>query len=146
MNELVRVPLARIEAAVRAVLASFPQVAAAYLFGSALDECRPDSDIDLGIVLYPTAAEPPGLGFLALEAEIEARLPPVEGHLFDVTILRRDQPLFSFTPISSGRLIYVRDQDALGDFIEAVSRRYGELHHRYRRALNEVLEEYADGR
>lgn len=143
--ELVRIPLALVEAAVRAVLPLFPQVAGAYLFGSALDKCRPDSDIDLGIVLLPTVPEPPGFGFLGLEAEIEARLPSVEGHRFDLTILRRDQPLFSFVPISSGRLIYVRDPDAVADFVEAVSRRYGELHYRYRRVLDEVLEVKADG-
>lgn len=145
MGGLVRIPLARVERAVRAVLPSFPEVAGAYLFGSALGECRPDSDVDLGIVLFPDVPEPSGYGFAALEAEIEARLRPIDGHPFDVTVLRRDQPLFSFVPISSGRLVYVRDEDAIGDFIEVVSRRYGELRYRYRRALDEVLEVPVDG-
>ncbi|NPV73558.1 MAG: nucleotidyltransferase domain-containing protein [Pelotomaculum sp.] len=36
---------------VSSILKKFPQVAGAYWFGSSLEACRPDSDIDIGLVL-----------------------------------------------------------------------------------------------
>ncbi|MEW6447770.1 MAG: nucleotidyltransferase domain-containing protein [Bacillota bacterium] len=53
LPELVRINLEPVIQQVRAVLSEFPQVAGAYLFGSAMESCRPDSDIDLGLILEP---------------------------------------------------------------------------------------------
>ncbi|SHI78308.1 nucleotidyltransferase domain-containing protein [Desulfofundulus thermosubterraneus] len=53
MNELMRVNLDPVVEQVKAALQNFPQVAGAYLFGSILRLCRPDSDIDLGLILEP---------------------------------------------------------------------------------------------
>ncbi|MBX6378583.1 MAG: hypothetical protein IRY95_08545 [Clostridia bacterium] len=140
MAGFVTVSRRRIREIVAGVLPAFPQVVGAYLFGSALDRCRPDSDIDLGLVLAPMPAEPVGTGFLELALEVEARLPRVDGHAFEVHVLRRQAPLFAFEVVSKGLLIYVKDGDAVFDFVEAVARAYGELAARYRRALAEVLD------
>ncbi|MEW6227740.1 MAG: hypothetical protein AB1700_06525 [Bacillota bacterium] len=60
MRELVTVNEDAIRAAVVPVLVRFPQVAGAYLFGSSLGRCRPDSDIDIGLVPTEGAAATEG--------------------------------------------------------------------------------------
>ena len=112
-----------------------PEVIAAYLFGSALGRCRPDSDIDVGIVSVCQGER----ARLRLEARIASRLEPLAGHPFDVVVLDPGQILFSFSVVHHGVLLYVRDRDQLGDFLYAVSRPYGELAWRRRQALAEVL-------
>lgn len=139
MSSLVRVPLEAIEAAAARTLPQFPEVAGAYLFGSALADCRPDSDIDLGLVLDPTVAEPPGWGFAGLESRIESALGRLDGHPFEVTVVRPDRVLFAFRVIREGRMIYEANPDAVAEFVERVARRYPELAYRYRQAVQEVL-------
>ncbi len=114
-----------------------PQVIAAYLFGSALGRCRPDSDIDIGIVSTCQGERER----LYLEARIVNRLQPLDGHPFDVIALDPGDILFSFSVVHHGVPLYVRDRDRLGDFLYAVSRPYGELAWRRRQALAEVLED-----
>lgn len=139
VGSLVHVPLDTVQDAVSGVLARYPQVAAAYLFGSAIGPCRPDSDIDLGLVLSPEATEPPAWGFSGLEAQIETALGRIDGHAFEVIVLRPEAVLFSFKVIREGRLVFSRNRDVLLDFMERVARRYAEAGYRYRRALDEVL-------
>jgi len=139
MGELVRVPLEAAERRVQEVLPHFPEVVGAFLFGSALGLCRPDSDLDLGIVLLPGVAEPPGWDFAGLASRMEEALGRVEGHPFNVVILRPEEVIFSFRVIREGRLVYGRDREALWDFVERVARRYPDAAYRHRRALEEVL-------
>jgi predicted nucleotidyltransferase len=40
------------------ILEELKEIAGAYLFGSALGLCRPDSDIDIGLVIKPLSGEP----------------------------------------------------------------------------------------
>ena len=129
---------------VREVLAGFPQVAGAFIFGSILGECRPDSDIDLGLILEAgiSTDSPAGEG---LEAGISMRLPPIDGHPFDLVLINPDKPIFAFKAISQGKMIYVRDHNRVTDVIELVSRRYAELYPRYRRALEEIFVEVVSG-
>jgi len=126
---------------VNEVLPHFPQVAAAYFFGSALGLCRPDSDIDLGLVLEE-GIDPESAVGARLEGEVVMALRPIEGHPFSVVLLNPCQPIFTFRVIKSGELIYVRNFERLTDVIEFVSRRYADLYPRYERALKEVLEEF----
>ncbi|TDA67773.1 MAG: nucleotidyltransferase domain-containing protein [Clostridia bacterium] len=140
MAGLVRVSQKAISRAVNMVLPGHPEVAGAYLFGSALEECRPDSDVDLGLVLFPEVKEPPGYGFISLEARIEGELPRLAGHRFDVNVLRPNDVIFSFKVISTGQMIYAADVEVVTDFVEAVARRYADIGYRYRRALEEALE------
>lgn len=139
MADLVTVSPEAIGRVLSGVLPRFPEVAGAVLFGSALGECRPDSDIDVGLILCPSVAEPHGWGFAGLESRVERELGTVEGHPFEVTVLRRDRPLFSFKVWKEGRPLYLRDEEAVLDFVERVSRSHAELAPRHRRALREVL-------
>ncbi len=129
---------------VKTVLRDFPEVAGAYLFGSILGHCRPDSDIDLGLVLEGglTPDSPEGD---RLESALAILLPPFRGHRFDITILRPDKPLFAFKVIREGKLVYSRNPDRIADVVEIVSRRYAELYPRYRQALEEIFAEVIAG-
>lgn len=138
--QLVRVDLDRAALRVREVLSRLPEVVAGYLFGSALGPCRPDSDVDLGLVLAPGTPEPAGWGLAGLEARIEHLLGDVDGHPFHVTVLSTRHVLFALPVLRDGLLVYVRDPDALTDFIERVARAYPDLRRRYEQALAEVLE------
>lgn len=140
MATLVELPVHAIREAVAKALPYFPQVAGAVLFGSALGSCRPDSDIDLGLILFPPCGEPPGWGFARLEADVERKLQPLGGHRFEVTVLSPDQPLFAFKAIREGQIVYIRDEDTVFDFVEKVSRSTAELLPRHQRALREVLQ------
>lgn len=138
MPELVRIDLEPVIRQVQAVLKEFPQVAGAYLFGSVLEPCRPDSDIDLGLVLEPEI-EPDTKAGDILASEVAFALQPVNGHPFDVVLLDPDKPLFVFRVMREGKLVYAGNMDRVTDLIEYVSRRYADLYPRYRKALEEVL-------
>lgn len=144
VTELVRVHLESLVERVGAALRGFPQVAGAYLFGSILGACRPDSDIDLGLVLEP-GIEPDSVEGDRLEADIALSLPTVEGHPFDIVLLNPEKPLFVFRVIKEGELIYCRNIDRVTDVVEYVSRRYADLYPRYRAALEEILAEVMTG-
>lgn len=144
MAGLVRADIDFIIDRAREILKDFPQVAGAYLFGSILGGCRPDSDIDLGLILE-AGIGPESYEGDKLEAAISIQLSPIGGHAFDIVILNPDKPLFAFKAISGGRLIYSRNQDRVEDVIEYVSRRYADLYPRYRQALEDIFAEVVSG-
>ncbi len=109
-------------------------IAGVFLFGSALGACRPDSDIDLGLVPLPDATHAPTWH---VEGRAEQLLGTFEGHVFDANLLQG--VLFAFEAVTTGRLVHVRDQEALWDFVERVTRRGWELRRRHRAALDVVL-------
>ncbi|MCG0278198.1 MAG: nucleotidyltransferase domain-containing protein [Thermanaeromonas sp.] len=143
MPGLVRLNLDRIIRQVQEALKNFPQVAGAYLFGSSLGPCRPDSDIDLGLILEP-GIKPDSEEGDTLEADIALYLPPIDGHPFDIVLLDPDKPLFTFHALKKGKLIYCRNMERVTDVIEYVSRRYADLYPRYIRALEEVISEVTE--
>lgn len=55
---MIRIPADLIVKTVTRALESREEIAGAYLFGSALELCRPDSDIDIGLVIDPLAGLP----------------------------------------------------------------------------------------
>lgn len=127
------------------VLKSFPQVAGAYLFGSALDKCRPDSDIDIALVLEDI--ELSEREKTQLEDEIASSFIPMEGHPFDIVVLDPGKPVFGYQVLREGHLIYVRNHERVTDVLEMVSRRAADVYPRYRTALEEIIAEVlADGR
>lgn len=142
IGQLVTVDLKLVEERVRGILPDFPQVAGAYLFGSALGPCRPDSDIDLALVSHPgISARGDPLGRERLEARVVTAMGRLDGHPFDVVVLDPDDAIFSFKAISTGRLIYMRDEERVTDFIETVARRYRDAYPRYKRALRDIMDE-----
>jgi len=105
----------------------------AFLFGSSLGQPRPDSDIDVALV--PIGE--PSLRAWEIQGDAERLLPPYLGHPFDVTVL--GSGLFAFEVVRTGRLVFVRDEPAVWDFIAFVARRGPDLEYRHRRAVAEVL-------
>ncbi|MDA8065845.1 MAG: nucleotidyltransferase domain-containing protein [Thermaerobacter sp.] len=122
---LVRVDLERVAARVTQVLPRFAEVAGAYLFGSGIGLCRPDSDLDLALILRRPAAHP-----LQLEGRVEAQLGSVDGHPFSVLALGHPGRL-AWEVIGNGRLMYEQDRDAVTDFLEQTAL----LHDRERQFL-----------
>jgi len=131
LRPLVRLDRASVVAHVNSGLEKAPGLAicGAFLFGSSLGECRPESDIDLGLVPAPGFAGPDW----GLEAEVEAVLRPFEGHPPDASVLRPSP--FGFEAVTAGQLIHVRDEAAVWDFVLGVCRRGAEMHWRYLQAL-----------
>lgn len=121
------------------VLRGFPQIAGAYLFGSALGALRHDSDIDIGLVLEDIVMTDKDKA--QLEADILNYLSPLNGHVFDVVLLDSGNTVFSFRVIKEGQLIYAKNMERITDVIEYVSRCYAEVYPRYRSALDEIISE-----
>ena len=139
MHTLVYMDISLILGKLLPVLKSHEEVVGAYIFGSILGQCRPDSDIDVGILLAP------GVSYSEKEAEkIQASmlddLPPLNNHSFDIIILNQASAIFAFKVISQGRLVYETDHEAVTDFMELTSRRRAENYPRYRQALALICE------
>lgn len=113
------------------------EIAAAFLFGSALELCRPDSDIDIGLVVTPLNGFPEH-EYERIANAISNELPKLDGHPFDVVPLNTANSIFAFKVIKGGRLIYNRMPSVVTDFIERISRLYGENYPRYREALRTI--------
>ncbi len=123
-------------------------VAAAFLFGSALGTCRPDSDVDVAIIRAPADDEDPQAAFkadLRLESDFLQTLDRVDGHPVDVTVLDEAHPIFAMTVLRGGRICCICDEVAYTDFLEHVAQAYRENAPRYEAALREVLEEPVGG-
>jgi predicted nucleotidyltransferase len=99
-----------IDRAIASVLAGFPAVAAAWLFGSeARGEARPDSDVDIGILLRD-----PRSTALDVHREIGAMAARLEsvapGRAIDLVLLEPQGPVFRHRVLSEGRLVYEADR------------------------------------
>ncbi|MCG8400442.1 MAG: nucleotidyltransferase domain-containing protein [Firmicutes bacterium] len=143
MADLVTIDHDTIMARVAAVLKDFPQVAGAYLFGSALAKCRPDSDIDIALV--PEDIELTEREKMRLEDEVAAHFTPLAGHFFDIVLLDPNKPVFGYQVLREGRLIYDRNHERVTDVMEMVSRGAADLYPRYRAALDEIMAEVMKG-
>jgi predicted nucleotidyltransferase len=86
-------------------IASLPEVRLAVLFGStARGQARPQSDVDLGVLLDP---DTPDVRFKA-----ETELGRAEGRSVDVVFLNQAPPLLRFEIAKEGILLH-QDQDHL---------------------------------
>jgi len=138
VSNLISVDIGKITQQVTTSLRNYPQFIAAYLFGSALEQCRPDSDIDIGLVLDPRLSLKQKEVDL-LKEDVLLDLGLFDSHPYDVTVIALDSPLFSFKVVKQGQPIYVANSDLLGDFVEKLSRIYGEVAPRYFAALQEII-------
>ena len=106
------------------VLSGFPDVAGAYLFGSALDFVGRGSDVDLGLVMRePLAAERE----FEVCGSLEERLGSLGRHRFHVTVVRPEEIAFAFSVLRDGALLYVADAKRVTDVIERVGREHDDL-------------------
>ena len=139
MPDLVRLDIDAIENRIDGALAAFPDVAGAVFFGSALDLCRPDSDIDVGIV-RAGALDPESdlLADLAFAEEVAHALGRIGRHVSHVTVLSLRQPVLAFEAFHTGRAVHVRDTELVTDLMEEASVRYRDDYPAYRAALQEI--------
>ncbi|WP_338825109.1 hypothetical protein MHOCP_06710 [Moorella humiferrea] len=135
---MIRIPTDLIAKTVTQALESREEIAGAYLFGSALELCRPDSDIDIGLVIDPLYG-PPEEYYERIANSIANRLSRLNGHPFDVVPLNIMNSIFAFKVIRNGRLIYNVRPLIVSDFIEKISRQYAENYPRYREALKIIV-------
>lgn len=99
------------------ILAEHPEVAAAWVFGSAArGELRFDSDVDVGILLRERGATVHAHDRLlaALAARFEALTSP---YPVDVVLLEPQGPIFCHQVLLEGRLIYDADPERRVDFV-----------------------------
>jgi predicted nucleotidyltransferase len=136
--ELVRIDPEAIRDRVVPALAGYPEILAGYLFGSALGECRPDSDIDLGVFV---GADLDPRQQQRLEAKLALELPPLAGHPFDLNLIDPEQTILAFRILREGVPLLVRNWEQFDSLTEKISRDYSERGYRYRLALGEIAAE-----
>ena len=123
-GDLLRLNLSPLRDHIRAILAAFPDVAGAYLFGSALDFVRSRSDIDVGLILSAGLSWSEGE---LLTGRIEQRLGRYGPHPFQVVVLRMEENSFTFRVLRNGELVYMANEELVTDVIEAVGRQHDDL-------------------
>jgi len=136
--DLIRLDTRLIIDYVTSALKDFPGITGVYLFGSSLDVCRPDSDIDIGVFVSAGLNE---RQTACLEGAMALKLTPFEGHPFDLTLINIDNTILAFRILKEGLPVVIRDQEKFTDIMEKVSRDYSEKGFRYQQAISEILKE-----
>lgn len=96
------------------VLRFYPDVQAIYLFGSYGTEYeRPDSDVDLALLLPPSQAK--AVGTIAM-TDCWSALLDLTGRPVDLINLRQVNTVFQFRVVQTGQLIDAADRKALAEF------------------------------
>jgi hypothetical protein len=115
---------AGLDAGIAKVMQRVPDVVAAWVFGSeARGEARPDSDLDVGVLVR--GRNPSALDWYARLATIAALLEElVPGRMVDVVLLEPQGPIFCHRVLSEGRLVYDADPKRRVDFESATYVRY----------------------
>lgn len=125
---------------IAAVLRDFPEVAAAWLFGSeARGEARPDSDLDIGLVFRKRGATALDhyWDLLTMAARLEAVAPD---RIIDLVVLEPQGPIFCHRVLSEGRLVYDADFERRVDFESDTYVRYFDFRPTYEIAAQHALE------
>jgi predicted nucleotidyltransferase len=104
------VPLDRYRTVARDVLADEP-VVAAYLYGSrARGEARPDSDVDVAVLVRP---EVPPEDYLTVSLRLARRLEAALRERVDAVVVLNDAPLrLQYRVLRDGILLHVTEDDA----------------------------------
>jgi len=96
------------------------EVVAAYVFGSyAENVARPDSDIDIAVILEPVPKDT--LEYRLTVMEDIKRLTRLEA---DVIVLNEAPRLLQFQVIQKGKVVFERDADKRAVFVMSVASRY----------------------
>jgi len=105
-------------------LAAFPPIAAAWIFGSvARGDVRPDSDLDLGLLLRTPGES--ARDHHRMLGDLASRLEGLgDRRALDLVILEPQGPIFCHHAIREGHLIYDADPDRRIDFVSETVIRY----------------------
>lgn len=115
---------------------------AVYLFGSQVTgPARPDSDIDLAVLLPPDRPRLPVEQRLALVGALEE----VAGRQVDLVVLNQAPLPLQFEIIRTGKVLYQSDFDARTDAEDVIVRDYLDLQPMYERSYREILEQKESG-
>jgi len=133
-SELVQIDRDKLKAYVEEKVGRYSEIAGIYLFGSATCKMRPDSDIDLGIILVPGAVESDKEVDLFL-AKLYLALRNFERHPFDLVSVCDVDTIFAFEILRHGVPLRVKNEAVVSEVIESVSRRYADVYPRYKKAL-----------
>lgn len=100
----------------REVLRRYPQVAAAYVFGSlARGEAGPESDLDVGLLLRRKGET--ALDHHRMLGDLAGRLEShVAGRNVDLVVLEAQGPIFCHRVLMEGALVYEADRGRRIDF------------------------------
>jgi hypothetical protein len=128
-------------------LAALPEVEAAYLFGSqAGGRARPESDIDLAILVTPGAATDPRAELARLFDRL-GRV--VRSDRLDVVLLNGAPSLLRHRVVSRGRLLFAREARTRIRFVARTIQDYQDMEVRrerfYRKRVERIQEGKGDG-
>ncbi|MDN5332101.1 MAG: uncharacterized protein PWP45_1326 [Tepidanaerobacteraceae bacterium] len=137
-RELIEIDREKLKAYVTEKLYRFKEIAGVYLFGSAVDKMRPESDIDLGIITVPGAVKSEIELELFLE-KLHLALRNFEGHPFDLISVTDANVILAFEILRYGIPMFIKDEDVVSDVIEHVSRKYADVYPRYKKALELII-------
>lgn len=102
-------PVTDLTAQLRDVLCGAPGVLVAYLFGSrATGRFRPESDVDVAVLLDPSGADP-----ARLAADLQRAVAPLR---LDLVVLGDAPVALAYRALRDGRLLYCRDDGARASF------------------------------
>ena len=123
-NDGVRIDIDGRLPALRHALREVPGLAACYAFGSYGTEWQtPLSDVDLALVLDPRRSPPTAEEELDIVGVVTETLQEED---VTVMILNKAPLAFRFDVLSKGRPLFVFDEVALADFVEATIDRHGD--------------------
>ncbi|MEX1367207.1 MAG: nucleotidyltransferase domain-containing protein [Nannocystaceae bacterium] len=126
------------------VLGRFPEVAAAWVFGSeARGQARPDSDLDIGLVFRQRGATAldHDRALRTMAAQLEAVVP---GRAIDLVVLESQGPIFCHRVLSEGRRVYDADPQRRIDFESETYVRYFDFRPTYELANQHALAGFRD--
>ena len=133
------VPLEEMKARLAEELSRFPEVAAAWLFGSvARGEATAESDVDVGLVLRQR-------GLKARDCHrwlrtVAARLEHAAGgRTIDLVLLEAQGPVFRHRVLVEGQLIYEANRDRRVDFESTATVEYFDFLPTYELAAKQAL-------
>ena len=117
------------------------EIIAIYLFGSqAKDRTRPDSDVDLAVLVRPE-----GQDLFDLELKLDSQISRLEcEHQVEVLVLNRAPVTMQFEIVSTGRLLHSKDENFRTDWEVSMLNRYYDvrpLHKAYDRAYIQRFKE-----
>lgn len=122
----------------------YPEVAAAYLFGShAGGRPTPLSDIDIGIIM---ARELPDMESFRIEMSLAGELEKIfETDNIDLVVLNK-APLPIQYNATCGKLLFSNDEEKRSDFVEYARKYYIDCLPIYREYREELLKRIREGR